>query len=271
MQQPELRRLQAGGHSVAYRTAGEGPPLVLLHGFLCDSRVWRQQLTALSDRFRVIAWDAPGAGSSWDPPLEFGITDWARCLAEFLTAFGVGRAHLLGLSWGGLLAQEFYRLYPERIQRLVLADTYAGWKGSLPGEACDKRLARCLQESTLASDEFVRRWVPNEFFAQPVPEALVQEMSRVIADFHPQAFRLMAKSLAEADTTSLLPKIDVPTLLLWGEGDRRSPLSIAAEFHRAIPHSELAIIRGAGHVSNMERPDEFSAEVRRFCGPPLTD
>ena len=256
---------------MAYRIAGEGPPLVLLHGFLCDSRVWRQQLTALSDRFKVIAWDAPGAGSSWDPPLEFGITDWARCLAEFLTALGVDRAHLLGLSWGGLLAQEFYRLYPERIQRLVLADTYAGWKGSLPIDACDKRLARCMQESALPPDEFVRRWVPMEFFTEAVTPALAQEMSEVVADFHPQAFRLMAKSLAETDTTSLLSKIDVPTLLLWGEGDRRSPPSVAAEFQRAIPSAELAIIRGAGHVANMQRPNEFSAEVRRFCGPPLTD
>jgi pimeloyl-ACP methyl ester carboxylesterase len=237
---------------------------VLLHGFLCDSRVWRRELETLSDRFTVVAWDAPGAGRSSDPPDPFTIGDWATSLARFLDEVGVERAHILGLSWGGLLAQELFRLHPTRVQTLVLADTYAGWKGSLGEEPAAQRLARCERESTLPRDAFVARWVPVEFFTNASPE-LQEEMAAVVSEFHPDGFRLMARTLAVSDTTDLLPTIDVPTLLLWGEDDQRSPLAVAERFRSAIPRAELAVMPGAGHVSNMEQPQAFAAHVRRFC------
>jgi pimeloyl-ACP methyl ester carboxylesterase len=90
-------------------------------------------------------------------------------------------------------------------------------------------------------------------------------MSGIISDFHPLGFRLMAKSLADTDTTDLLAKIESPTLLLWGDNDRRSPMNIAEQLRDAIPNAELAVFENAGHVSNMERPDVFNAHVRRFC------
>ena len=265
MKNNELPRAEVGGHSIAYRYAGEGPALVLLHGFLCDSRCWRRQLEDLSNQFKVVAWDAPGAGSSSDPPDTFTITDWADCLAEFLDVVGIEQALVLGLSWGGLLAQEFYQLYPTRVIGLLLAGTYAGWKGSLGESVAEQRLARCWRESLTPADEFVARWVPVEFFTAAVSQDAQEEMSAVVSDFHPHGFRLMAKSLADSDTSHLLPKIGAPTLLLWGDGDRRSPMSVAEQFRDAIPNAELAILRNAGHVSNMEQPDEFNAQVRRFC------
>jgi pimeloyl-ACP methyl ester carboxylesterase len=261
----EPTRVQVNEHSVAYRQAGEGPPLVLLHGFLCDSRVWRTQLMDLSDRFTVVAWDAPGAGSSSDPPDPFTITDWATCLADFLDMLEIPRAHVLGLSWGGLLAQELYRLYPARVLSMILADTYAGWKGSLGQSVAEQRLARCIQESFLPADQFVARWVPVEFFTEGASQQLGEEMSAVVSRFHPLGFRLMAKALADNDTTDLLPNIAAPTLLLWGDGDRRSPLSVAEQFRDAIPTAELEVIQSAGHISNMEQPETFNRHVRRFC------
>jgi pimeloyl-ACP methyl ester carboxylesterase len=259
-----LTRTEVNGHSVAYRYAGGGPPLVLLHGFLCDSRCWRRQLKDLSDRFRVVAWDAPGAGSSSDPPDPFTITDWAQCLAQFLEVVGIEGAHVVGLSWGGVLAQEFYRLYPARVLGLILCDTYAGWKGSLPESVCEKRLERCFLECSLPPEEFVALWVP-EFFTEGASPALRKEMSEVVSDFHPLGFGLMAKSLADTDTTDLLPNIGVPTLVVWGDEDRRSPMTIAEQFRDSIPNAELAVIANAGHVSNMEQPEEFNEQVRRFC------
>ena len=239
----KLSRTRIGGLSLAYRIAGEGPPLVLLHGFLCDSRCWRTQFTGLADHFTLLAWDAPGAGSSSDPPESFTLTDWARTLADFLDVVGFARAHVLGLSWGGMLAQELYRLHPGRIDRLVLADTYAGWKGSLPEEAVEKRRARCYRDSSRPKDEVVAEWVPTEFFSEASDE-LAAEMAVVVADFHPLGFRLMARSLADTDTSSVLNTIEAPTLLLWGKGDRRSPLSVADQFHTAISDSNWTSFRG---------------------------
>jgi pimeloyl-ACP methyl ester carboxylesterase len=87
----------------------------------------------------------------------------------------------------------------------------------------------------------------------------------VVSEFHPLGFRLMAKSSADTDTTDLLPNIEVPTLLLWGDDDRRSPMNIAEHFRDAIPNAEVEVIANAGHLSNMEQPEKFNAEVRRFC------
>jgi len=110
----------------------------------------------------------------------------------------------------------------------------------------------------------VARWVP-EFFTEAASHDLKEEMRAVVSEFHPLGFRLMAKSSADTDTTDLLPNIAVPTLLVWGDDDRRSPMNIAEPFRDAIPNAELAIIANAGHLSNMEQPKEFNAQVRRFC------
>ena len=264
MSQPSIHRIEVDHRSIFYRDEGEGPAIVFLHGFLCDSRAWDPQLHDLSDAFRVMAWDAAGAGASDDPPDPFTISDWADDLRRLLDVLAVEEAHIVGLSWGGLVAQGFYGLYPSRVRSLVLSDTYAGWKGSLPPDVVEKRLTRCLSESELSPTELVARWVPLEFFTETASGDLTKAMSSIVSGFHPLGFRLMARSLAENDTTALLPAIRVPTLLLWGEADQRSPIDVAEQFRAAIPDAELRIIPAAGHVSNMEQPDAFTMHVRRF-------
>jgi pimeloyl-ACP methyl ester carboxylesterase len=264
MNSNKVTYIEVDGYSVAYRQAGQGPPLVLLHGFLCDSRCWRHQLQILSHQFKVVAWDAPGAGLSSDPPDPFTISDWSHFLAKFLNRIGIEQAYILGLSWGGLLAQEFYRLYPERILRLILADTTPGWKGSFPESVCQQRLVRCERDSLLPPEELANLWMP-EMFTNSSSQDLREELVSIMSDFHPLGFRLMAKSLADTDMRGLLPKIQSPTLLLWGDDDRRCPISIAAELRDAIPNSELMVIANAGHISNMEQSDVFNDHVQRFC------
>jgi len=261
-----MLHVEVHGHAVAYERIGHGPVLVLLHGFTQDSRVWRPQLESLSDQFTLIAWDAPGAGQSPDPPETFGMSDWARSLAGLLDACGVQQAHILGLSWGGLLAQEFTRHYAERVLSLVLADTYAGWKGSLPEPIPQERLAACLQDASLPASDFVRKYLPGMFSESPSHE-IQEQLARIMADFHPLGFRLMATALAHADTRDLLPHIRVPTLLVWGDADQRAPLSVAYQLRDALPTARLAVIPRAGHVSNLEAPTQFNAAVRAFCAP----
>ena len=264
MADTEFGTVQVGGYPIAYRAAGRGADLVLLHGFLSDSRCWRRQLAGLSDGFRVVAWDAPGAGLSPDPPESFTTADYAHCLAGFLDGLGIDRAHLVGLSWGGILAQEFYRLHPNRLRRLVLADTYADWKGSLPESVWKERLQACLRDSTGPAGAVVAKVLPG-MFTEHVSEDVRDELSDIVAAFHPVGFRVMSRSSAETDTRELLPTIDIPTLLLWGDADRRSPVHVAHQLHGAIPGAQLAIIPNAGHVSNMEQPEVFNTHVRRFC------
>ena len=260
----QSRLVEVNGRTIAYIEAGQGPALVLLHGFLSDGRVWRWQVADLSDRFRVVAWDAPGAGASYDPQEEFRTRSYVESLAGFLDAVGIDRAHIVGLSWGGILAQEFYRFHAGRIRSLVLADTYAGWRGSLPEAVWKDRLTTCLRDSSGPPEHLVAKFMPA-VFTESAPQQLRDEYAEIVSEFHPVGFRLMSLSSAEVDTRDLLPAIDVPTLLLWGADDRRSPLHIARQFHAAIPGAELAVIPNAGHVSNMEQPDAFNTHIRRFC------
>ena len=263
----DVERVDVHGLSVAYERTGDGPALVLLHGLTHDSRVWSPQVESLCSQFTVIAWDAPGAGQSSNPPETFGIGDWADCLAGVLDDAEVQWAHVVGLSWGGLVAQEFYRRHAARVRSLVLADTYAGWKGSLPEPIPQQRLAACLRDASLPPSEFVPLYLPAMFSESPTQEVR-DELAGIMSEFHPVGFRLMATSLADADTRDLLVNIQVPTLLVWGDADARSPMTVAQQLLEAVPGARLAVISGAGHVSNLEAPAQFNAAVRNFCLPP---
>lgn len=198
------------------------------------------------------------------------MADWADCLYAFLEALELGKPHVLGLSWGGSLVLELYRRHPEVAASLILADTYAGWKGSLPEAICAERLEMALRTSTMAPSELVSRWLP-ELVTGAAPPDLAHELASIMSEFHPVGLRLMAYAMAEADLRDVLPRISVPTLLLWGEADERSPLSIAEHMRTAIPGARLAVIPEAGHDSNIEQPARFSAEVREFCRPVQPD
>ena len=158
---PASRLVEVEGLRIAYERAGSGPPLVLLHGALSDSRSWRPQLEELADEFTVIAWDAPGAGMSADPTEPFGLADWADSLARFLASQEVGPATILGLSFGGTLALELYRRHPEAVAALIIADSYAGWRGSLSADECSERLRRGLGAAEIPPIELAARWVPE--------------------------------------------------------------------------------------------------------------
>src|SRR5262245_6503816 len=103
-------RVEVGGLAIAYERAGHGPPVVMAHGFVGDGRsTWNSQIDALCDEFNVVAWDAPGAGGSDDPPVGFGMDDYADCLAGFIRAVRLDEAHLVGLSFGGALVLATFR------------------------------------------------------------------------------------------------------------------------------------------------------------------
>ena len=259
-----MDQIDVGGLRIAYESVGEGPPLVLLQGFVGNGRsTWQHQLSGLSDEFTVVAWDAPGAGRSSDPPASFRMPDYADCLAGFLDALSLRSVHLGGLSFGGALALEFYRRRPMVPMTLVLAGAYAGWSGSLPADVVEQRLSRSLESADLAPQEFVGSMIPTMFSEAASPDT-IDEFAESMAEFHPAGFRAMARSLAEADLRDVLPRIDVPTLLMYGDKDVRAPLSVGEDLHAAIPTSSLVVLSGAGHVSSVETPELFNSELRTF-------
>jgi pimeloyl-ACP methyl ester carboxylesterase len=257
--------LQANGLEIAYERVGEGPPLVLVHGATVDSRIWQPQLACLADEFTVVAWDEPGAGRSSDLPADFALADYSNCLAALIGALALGPAHVAGLSWGGTVVQELYRHHPGLVTTLILADTYAGWKGSLPPEEVRARVAAVRETLAKPPEEFDPGLALPGWFAGDSPAEFVGLLTEMAADVRPESVGKAMLMMAQADERDLLPRIAVPTLLIWGELDVRSPLSVAREFEGSIPDSTLMVIPGAGHVSNLERPAEFNDAVREFC------
>ena len=258
-----MDEVKIGGLRIAFERKGEGAPIVLLHGGLSDSREWRRQLDELSDEFTVVAWDAPGCGRSADPPETFRLPDYADCLAAFIGEIGLVRPHVLGLSFGGGLALELYHRYPAIPRSLILVSAYAGWAGSLPQEVVKERLYQMLRLSELPPEQVVEALIPT-LFTKSVSTDVIDEIAAIISEFHPAGMRAMTLAFAEADLNDMLPTIEVPTLLLYGEADQRSPLNVAENLHAKIPASRLVIIPGVGHQSNLEVPEIFNAEVRNF-------
>jgi len=251
------------GLEIAYDRVGEGPPLVFLHGAPGDGRIWQPQLASLADEFTVVAWDEPGAGRSSDVPADFALADYASCLAALIDALGLGPAHVAGLSWGGTLALELYRHHPGLVATLVLSDTYAGWKGSPPEEEVRARVALSRQMLAAPAEEFDP--TPPGLFAGDPPAEFVPLLDEIAAAVRPESLGTKLLVMAEADQRDLLPRISVPTLLIWGELDARSPISVASHFEQAIPETRLVVIPGCGHVSNLEQPGQFNEAVREFC------
>jgi pimeloyl-ACP methyl ester carboxylesterase len=252
------------GLRIAYVRQGSGPPLVLLHGgFGLDHRSWGPQIEGLSDEFTVVAWDAPGVGGSSDAPDHFRMPDYADCLADLLAAAGLEHPHVLGISWGGALALELYRRHPALPRSLVLAGAYAGWAGSLPPAVVQERLARFLTEMQRPPTEWIPGYIPGLFTARASRE-MVDEFMSLMSDVRPAGAAIMLRAMAEADLRDVLPRVAVPTLLLYGELDARSPLTVGEELHASIPGSSLVVLPGVGHASSFEAPDEFNREVRSF-------
>jgi 3-oxoadipate enol-lactonase len=242
-----------------YELAGSGPALLLLHGIGSNSRSFRHQLADLADAFTVVAWDAPGYGHSDDPPRALSMADNADEAARLLDVLNIEQTHVLGVSMGGVIAQLLYHRHPERVRSLILADTTAG--GSSP-ERLQQRLHAI---DTLTPRQLAEQRAP-QLVRSDAPQALIDELTEIMADVRPAGYRAAAIALAETDLTGLLAHIRVPTLVIHGEHDTVVPLATGQTLAQAIPGGRFQVIEQAGHVSNQEQPHAFNAAVREFLG-----
>lgn len=258
-----MEHVEVDGLRISYERAGTGPPLILLHGYVGDGpTTWRPQLEGLSDEFTVIAWDAPGAGGSDDPPEDFGMAGYADCLAGFVDALGIEKAHVAGLSFGGALALALQGRHPSMPLSLVLASGYAGWRGSLSAEESARRLTQAMALSALPPDTFVSTLLPT-MFSEETGREVIERFGASMHAFHPAGFRAMARAASE-DLRDVLPGIAVPVLLVCGADDNRAPRAVAEDLHASIPASTLTVVPACGHLVTLEAPAEFNEAVRRF-------
>ncbi len=181
--------VRANGLEIAYERVGKGPPLVFVHGAADDGRVWQPQLAGLADEFTVVAWDQPGVGRSSDFRGDFSLPDYANCLAAVIEAVARGPAHVAGISWGGTVTLELYRHHPELVATLILADTYAGWKGSLPDEEVRARVEGMGQALAAPAEPFETAGAFPGLFAGEPPAEFVPLLEEIATAVRPEASR----------------------------------------------------------------------------------
>jgi pimeloyl-ACP methyl ester carboxylesterase len=275
----EAWQVDLHGHQVIYRTAGSGPPVVLIHGMVNSSRHWRDVALRLADRFTVVAPDLIGHGDSATPRGDYSLGAHAAVIRDLLTLIGVGSATMVGHSLGGGVAMQFFWQFPNRVERLVLVST--GGLGrevspllrgaALPGASVAlravsgrgslgalERLATALEargsDRAVYLRAIVRALRPLERPASR--EAFLQTLRSVID--------LRGQRVSAVDRLYLLRP--VPTLIVWGERDNTIPARHGRAAHEAIPHSRFETLPRAAHFPHLEDPDGLADVLLDFIG-----
>jgi 3-oxoadipate enol-lactonase len=249
-------RQQVNGRIVSYDDAGSGPPIVLLHAFPFDRRMWWSTAAALAGHRRVIAPDLRGFGDSPGSG-PFGIADLADDLAALLDVLGLSRATVLGLSMGGYVALAFAARHAARLEGLVLADTRAGADSPEARHARDEGIALLR---TAQVDAYLDLQLPR--LLSPGASDALRSSTRALASRSPEAMiDALAAMRDRPDRRGELGQIAVPALVLVGAADGLTPPGEARALAAAIPGARLIELPDAGHLSNLEAPAAFEAAL----------
>jgi pimeloyl-ACP methyl ester carboxylesterase len=247
----------------AYQEQGTGKPLVLIHGFPLDWRIFEQQVAALSKNSRVIAPDLPGFGQSKsDKP--FSIASLADHVHELLKSLNALPCALGGLSMGGYIALAFAKKYPQDLSALILMDTRA--EGDTPeGKAARDKMIELVRKE--GSKAIANQMLPKMFAEQTLKSNAdaVKKIRDIMEHCPPKTIEHALAALRDReDYSGILSSITAPTLIIVGEHDALTPPKMAQTLDEKIPNSKLIQIPGAGHVSTMEKPAEVTAAIAEF-------
>ena len=243
---------------MAYTQAGDGPAVLLIHGWACDRSFWRNQIEALSGVCRVLAPDLRGHGASSVPKGGYWLAQLADDVSRLCRDLGTGRFVLVGHSMGGMIAQRYALDHPGDLAGLVLVATAA----ADPENALVSR--RIAEASPLEGfqDAFLRNSA-SWFTQDSDPELVAWIEARMLNTPEHVAMRLVA-AYEDMDMREELPALDIPTLVVGARGDVSTPVDRSTELSRLIPGANLVIIDGTGHFVQLERPDEVNEAVLAF-------
>lgn len=264
-------RIPVGDVTLNVEVRGDGPPLVLLHGFTGSAANWAGLQEALSTHYRVMAVDLLGHGQSDAPadPERYRIQRGVEDLLRLLDRLGAPTFHLLGYSMGGRMALHVAAARPGRVRSLILESTTAGLEDPREREERrrqDEALARFIEEEGM--EAFVRRWEALPLFAsqQRMPEAVRAQLRRQRLDNRPQGLAGSLRGMGTGVMPPLwdrLPQLTMPVLVVAGERDEKYT-GIARRLVERLPRAELAIAPGAGHNVHLEAGAWFRQQVTRF-------
>ena len=256
--------IKVGDIQLAYTDTGVGLPVVLLHGYPFNRSLWNEQVSALSNSFRVITPDLRGLGESEATPGAVTMNRMAQDVAALLDHLEIPRAVIGGLSMGGYVALAFYKLFPSRVRALVLADTRAQADTEEGKQTRHQQAEKALAEGMagIADGMLPKLLTPDTVSKRP---EIVRRVREMMLKTKPEGAAGALLGMAERDdNTPLLSQISCPTLILVGHDDPITPVPDSEKMHREIAGSRLVVLENAAHVSNLERTELFNEELLRF-------
>jgi 3-oxoadipate enol-lactonase len=247
-------------------SGGDGQPVVLAHAIGCDHRMWDALAPRLATRFRVIRFDARGHGRSPVPPRPYSLDELAEDALAIVERLGLDKAHWVGLSMGAMIGMAFALAYPERLGRLVLANTTSSYGPE--GRAMWQARAKAVEQGGLEAIEpmVMGRYFSDDFRAAH-PQA-VATVSKRFLETPVEGYLGCCDAIAELDFTRDIDRIRNRTLVIAGALDAGTPPAMSQAIAERIPGARLAVIAGAAHLSAAEKPEEFANLVESFLlGP----
>jgi 3-oxoadipate enol-lactonase len=250
--------------SIDYRDRGAGVPVIFIHAFPLNQTMWDDQLAALHNHCRIITLDLRGFGQSDAPQGPYLMDQMAADVRGLMSVLGIDRAVLVGLSMGGYVSLAFYRNYPDSVRALVLADTRAS---ADTHEARTRRLKSAERAEREGASVIAEDMIPlllgrTTLESRP---SVVERVRTMIEANSPVGIAGAQRGMAERrDSTYILPGIDFPVLIIVGSEDTLTPVAEAEGLGNGIRGARIRVIEGAGHLSNLEQPEEFNAGFTEF-------
>lgn len=245
-----------------YEVAGDGPPLLLLHGLGSSSADWALQIPVFAARYRVIALDLRGHGRSQDGARSYTIAQLADDVAALLGQLNQPPAHVVGLSLGGCAAQLLALRHPECVRSLVLVNTFARLRPD--GLQSTGRLARRVWLFATAPMPVVAEYVAAGLFPKPEQRAIYAEAVARLSRNRKRPYLASLRAIAGFDVRSQLGRLRCPTLVICGDRDRTVPRAAIKALSRGIPGARFALIEDSGHATPYDQPEAFNRLVMGF-------
>ncbi|MGC5328048.1 alpha/beta fold hydrolase [Brevibacillus sp. SYSU BS000544] len=247
--------------TMRYELEGEGPDVVLIHGLGQRLEEWKwQKEDLIKNGYRVLTYDMRGHGESGWSEEEVTIATYADDLNHLLELLSIEKAHLVGLSMGGAVAQAFYRAYPGKVLSLVLAATFSYFAEDIKRVSIESRLAYIDQGKMVELAELIAK----RSFTENAPAELIENAKQIIAANDLKAYHASMIASVNADSRDVLAAINVPVLIVVGEGDLTTPLACSEYLHQEIKGSQLVVIPEARHIVTQERAEEFNQALLAF-------
>src|SRR5262250_63266 len=242
-------KLKANGIEINYEKQDRGPVVTMSHSLACTLHMWDEQATALAGRYTVVRFDTRGHGQSSAPEGAYSLDQMCDDLKGLLDGLGIKETHFVGLSMGGMIGQTFALKHPTMIKSLVLCDTTSRYPVAAKG--MELMVAGTLERWFTAPCRARRRDV-------------MERVGAMIRNTPPAGYVGCCHAIPKINVTDRLKELRCPTLVIAGEEDPGTPVEMAREIHSALPGSQLAVLRSASHLSNVEQPEEFNRALLGF-------